>query len=525
MNKRVVIFGAGIAGLSAAHELAEKGYTVTVFEKFPQAGGVAKSKRDVHGFPTEYSWRGYAPWYHNVFNLMNRIPTTLEKTVLSNLSEPITFYFPHNSNKPLPIARLLLEGTKNAVACPARTAEYAKINAADYFKALLNNEDWEHLVSTFGPWVGIDPQRASLHHIISFFVKNAIPGPPSPYTYEKDGKRWTQKSLSGWQVLNAPTNDAWFDPWVAYLESLGVTFYFNSSVESFVHTEKVEYAIVNGQRIYADHFIMAITPFALENVLQKSKFVTPWFPGLVQDGPHIQVSFQIGFSEKVTWGGTRRAMILTKSEFNITLYRQDELWGPSANLGPGIVSLWSGTTCVSYIPGKLFGRPLIQLTKHEFEQEILYQLSKDVGFNNELQQANKKTFAELPIVHFNVWDSWKFNQPITTDEPKYVDSTNTREFQPTVDTTLPNLWMAGAHTRTSTDLWSMESAAESGRRAAQAIACTNVITQNRGLIIDLLQRLDAVCYSLGLPNVMYVLLGFLIVFIAWLLLRRSKFLL
>src|SRR5438105_15917413 len=45
MPKRVVILGAGLAGLSAAWVLANSGYQVTLLEKTATAGGLAVTKR------------------------------------------------------------------------------------------------------------------------------------------------------------------------------------------------------------------------------------------------------------------------------------------------------------------------------------------------------------------------------------------------------------------------------------------------------------------------------------------------
>lgn len=39
VEKRVLVVGGGLAGLSAALELAERGYSVTIKEKFPDIGG------------------------------------------------------------------------------------------------------------------------------------------------------------------------------------------------------------------------------------------------------------------------------------------------------------------------------------------------------------------------------------------------------------------------------------------------------------------------------------------------------
>ena len=43
MNPKVIILGGGIAGLSAAHELVERGFTVEVHELLPIPGGKARS--------------------------------------------------------------------------------------------------------------------------------------------------------------------------------------------------------------------------------------------------------------------------------------------------------------------------------------------------------------------------------------------------------------------------------------------------------------------------------------------------
>ena len=43
MKKRVVILGGGVAGMSAAHELVERGFEVEVFEQRDLPGGKARS--------------------------------------------------------------------------------------------------------------------------------------------------------------------------------------------------------------------------------------------------------------------------------------------------------------------------------------------------------------------------------------------------------------------------------------------------------------------------------------------------
>ena len=61
----VAIFGAGIAGLAAAHELVRRGFKIVVYEALPEAGGFFRSARlpKDEGMPSEYSWHGMGPWY------------------------------------------------------------------------------------------------------------------------------------------------------------------------------------------------------------------------------------------------------------------------------------------------------------------------------------------------------------------------------------------------------------------------------------------------------------------------------
>jgi len=66
--KSIVIFGAGIAGLSAAHELVQSGYTVSVYEALDQPGGFFRSSRlGEDNMPSEYT-RAEDPGSESVFS-------------------------------------------------------------------------------------------------------------------------------------------------------------------------------------------------------------------------------------------------------------------------------------------------------------------------------------------------------------------------------------------------------------------------------------------------------------------------
>jgi 15-cis-phytoene desaturase len=81
MGKRVIVLGGGVGGMSAAHELAERGFEVTVYETRPIPGGKARSvsvpgsgtsgRRDL---PGEHGFRFFPGFYRHLPDTMKRIP-------------------------------------------------------------------------------------------------------------------------------------------------------------------------------------------------------------------------------------------------------------------------------------------------------------------------------------------------------------------------------------------------------------------------------------------------------------------
>jgi 15-cis-phytoene desaturase len=92
--KKVVILGGGVAGMSAAHELVERGFQVTVLERRAHPGGKARSmpvpyttQSNVGGvylgrevvnrrkdLPGEHGFRFFPGFYKHVVDTMQRIP-------------------------------------------------------------------------------------------------------------------------------------------------------------------------------------------------------------------------------------------------------------------------------------------------------------------------------------------------------------------------------------------------------------------------------------------------------------------
>src|SRR6476469_8302177 len=73
----VYVLGGGVAGLSAAHELAERGVTVVVFEHHDICGGKARSMTNPAAgrpdLPGEHGFRFFPGFYWHLTDTMKRI--------------------------------------------------------------------------------------------------------------------------------------------------------------------------------------------------------------------------------------------------------------------------------------------------------------------------------------------------------------------------------------------------------------------------------------------------------------------
>ena len=112
--------------------------------------------------------------------------------------------------------------------------------------------------------------------------------------------------------------------------------------------------------MHADVYVLATTPFAAADILERTPALAVQeqlrlFRPLTQGGPHTQVSFRIAFSEKIAWPRERTAVVVADSEFNLTLFAQEQAWAADMALGDGVKSLWTGTACVATVPGRLHG--------------------------------------------------------------------------------------------------------------------------------------------------------------------------
>lgn len=552
--RNVAIFGAGIAGLTVAHELARRGWRVSVYESNADAGGFFRSARRASdaNTPSEYSWHGMGPWYHNVFDVMKEIPFDESHSLYeAALSRPIDFGLAGNDEQAcfddtwiLNIKgmfrmtwRDIILGSwlmlKTWVADCRSREQYAKLNAAEAWRPWLSDQCLRVWRSSFGPWIGSDWLNVSLHTAGQFFCKQLTTGPAYFHAADSAGDAWKHGARSGWLLLKGPSSEYWFDRWVEYLQSLGVEFNWNTAlVELRYDGRRCTGAQLNsGETIDAEIYVLAANPFSIASILTRTPALEQQdqlclFRPLVQDGPHVQVSLRIAFSEPIAWPRPRAAIVVASSEFNLTLFAEEQVWDHAVSLGDDVKSLWTVTACVSKVPGLISGKSVEECTKQEFILEVLSQLLGCSGLDAMIRDANGgRSLREFPILRTEVWHEWKFSPAgIHGKQPKWVNRVGNQAYLPNQATGVKNLLLAGAHTRTDVDVWSIEAAVESGRRAARLLKPgVTVLGQHCPRWLGTLRKLDNLLYRCHCPNILDMALIVTSVTIAmWLLLRQAS---
>lgn len=163
------------------------------------------------------------------------------------------------------------------------------------------------------------------------------------------------------------------------------------------------------------------------------------------------------------------------------------------------------------VPGRIHGLPIVECSKEQFSEDVIAQLLNCKGLGLLIKEANAGRGLEtFPIVRVEVWHEWIFSPTgLKPYQPKGVTTTNTPPYQPKQATSVPNLVLAGAHTETAADVWSIEGAVESERLAAKAIEPrVELFRQYKPLWLRFLAAVDDAAFKVGAPHILILLAGF-----------------
>ena len=555
-GKRVAVLGGGVSGLSAAHELAERGYAVTVYEYYDVLGGKARSM-PVPGtgtggrgpLPAEHGFRFFPGFYRNLPDTMRRIPFPGNPNgVHGNLRNATEELFARSSGRPdlhFPLRRVttppapgditpswirdqVLSVLDLGTRLPAHEAAYFADRLLVHLTSCdaRREDQWEK--TAWWDFIRAEEMSAEYRTLLGIGQTRNLVATRAEVASTRTVGRVIIEALILWgllgrgldgdadidRVLNAPTSEAWIDPWETHLRSQGVEFVLGTQVREVVYeggrVTGVRVAARDGSQertVTADHYVSAMPVehargtwgralrAADPQLARCDALQTDWMTG---------VMFYLRTPTPVVHGHIN----CLDSPWSVTGIGQAQFWDVrdfSRDYGDGqaheclsaIISEWDK-------PGILYGKTAKECTKDEIVAELWAQL-KD-GLND----SGKTTLRDEDRL------GWFMDPAVTglggpapqNREQLLIHPTGTLYNRPSARTEVPNFFLAGDYVHTDVDLATMEGANESARRAVNALLDADNSDAEPCEIWELyrppemepLKRVDELRYKLGLPN-------------------------
>jgi len=278
-KKSVCIIGGGIAGLSAAVFLAEKGFDVTLLEASPKFGGRAYSFFDktVNDF-IDNGQHIFASWYYNTFEFL-KITGSFDK---------LTFH------KQLKVRFADSNGSQYLLKCPNLPPPFHLIAGIMSYNA-MGFKDKNGIVRLIRNFKKIPEQNLKCintdelfnltrqsEKLVDYFWKpfiiavfNAEPKDTSAWLFiELIKVGFLQKGGSNLVLPNDFLGNIFVQPAVSYLETKGAKIFKSAGVSKInFKDDRIESLITNdGKEIKSDYFISAVSFYDFKSLIGDEVF-------------------------------------------------------------------------------------------------------------------------------------------------------------------------------------------------------------------------------------------------------------
>ena len=314
------------------------------------------------------------------------------------------------------------------------------------------------------------------------------------------------------RVLDSPTNDAWLDPWLSYLEDLGVAYHKGHLATSISmdggRIASVDVADETGvtRTVDAAHFVLAVpVERAAELITEEMIKADAEFGDIKTLAKSVSWMNGIQFYLNQDVPITRGHVVFSNSEWALTGISQIQFW-KNYELGDRFNGNVKGVLSVDisdWLHTKYKGRLAEDSTPTEVKDLVWEQIERSLNVNG-------KTVVSKEMIEHWYLDRDIRDPPEHHDEdiePLLVNTVNSWALRPEAVTRIPNLFLAADYVRTNTDLATMEGANEAARRAVNGILAATgsdaplckVWPLSEPLFFAPLKWLDKRRFDVGLP--------------------------
>src|SRR5580692_9705917 len=255
VSQTVAIFGGGVAGLSAAHELAERGFTVDIYERKPVLGGKARSipvpnsaASGLLPLPGEHGFRFFPGFYKHVIDTLRRIPFGAHGSCYDNLQvatrillaragqTEITWLARYPAN--LEDLRAFLVELFTPLGVPLDELAFFVNCLLQVATSCPERRLSEYENSTWWQFIDAANKSKAYQAYLGEGVTRSLVAMRAEESSTRTVGTTQLQLLYGLicpdrvfdRLLSGPTNDVWIAPWTQYLAKLGVEFYPETQV-------------------------------------------------------------------------------------------------------------------------------------------------------------------------------------------------------------------------------------------------------------------------------------------------------
>lgn len=532
----MAVLGGGVGGLSAAHELAKRGFDVTVYEARDEFGGKARSIPVPDSavppggpLPAEHGFRFFPGFYRHINATMDEIPFG-DQTVKDNLTPATEMLMAQDAGQNEMVAPTRFPSTFGDLGRLARFVHTIAVRMGiplheyvlffnqliEYLSACDDRRLAEFEVVDWWTFVRAEQCSKAYQEFLAKGMTRALVAARAEEMSARTGCAVLCQLLQDMarvdgvvdRVLNGPTSEVWIEPWLQLLDNgYGVTLVPGHAVVG-IHCDDGEIAgvtvenAVGRHQIAADYYVAAMPVEKLVPLVDQNPELVALEPRLGRLGELVTrwmtgAMYYLDVDVPLVHGH----VIFLNSKWALTAISQQQFWELDLeSRGDGRIEGILSVDISDWDTPGLNGLPASACTREQILDEVWAQIVAHIDDGSLVESNVLHRFLD-PAIHFDT----ETGTPSRNDDPLLVNTNRSWRNRPDAKTEIPNFVIAADFVRTSTDLATMEGANEAARRAVNAILDAEESAEERCDTFDLdepaflapFRAIDAVLWRLG----------------------------